>query len=320
MSEDVEGRPSQDPPAGPRFTFVHKLFSLPGVRFEKDGHSGEPVLKVQLGDVSAAMTFATLRKSFGLPPGSPDSSTLEEISKALKYVNRIKPGDVIPSEILTGAASWKVEPHHLKIARGRITAGLLHFLGEGVAARSSIEFAALAADEGTKFRVQEAFGKIAQRIGLPDDRKAEVVDLVDRLCTELSYIEALRERVHKLRANLEAVKRMKSAYRKERSVFEGIGRISHLLEGPIRRYEARLLEVDAQAGEVSNVIANLDRQIGFIRTARDWLFSEMLVWEKNIGVWPDANGQSNREVQQNISALYRFAASHFPLVQEWGHS
>lgn len=47
----------------------------------------------------------------------------------------------------------------------------------------------LSEDPQTKARVQEAFARAAEKLGIGVDRKQEVVDMIDKLARELSYIE-----------------------------------------------------------------------------------------------------------------------------------
>lgn len=302
-----------------RFEFAHKVFSVSGAIFERDDHTNEPVLKIDLGDLRAAMTFETLRTSFGLKAGSPDDLALTDVGKALGFVRSVRPGDTIPAELLDGSASWRVESRHLATAQGRITAGLLAWLGEGITAESPIELAALAADASVKAKVQLAFGRLAVRMGLPESKRGEVVDALDRLANELSYIEALREKVSQTRRVVELFKRLRAAYKRERGASESLERIVHLLERPVKRYEHRLAEVDAQTGEIQNTIIHLARQIAFVREARDWLHREIMLWDTVLKTWAGESIEPSHAQQRKISATYRFAARHFPIVEEWVH-
>jgi hypothetical protein len=318
-SESALSQPPKTAAAPKRFEFAHRVFAAPGAIFESDDVSGEPVLKVDLGDLRAAMPFATLRDNFALTDDSPDARMLVDVGKALGFVRGVRPGDTIPAELLDGSASWKVEKRHLETAQGRITAGLLAWLGEGAKAESAVEFAALAADAGVKAKVQAAFGKLAQRMGLPDERRGEVVDAVDRLANELSYIEALREKVGQARKAVELFKRLRGCYKRERGALESLERIVHLLEKPVKRYEYRLVEVDGQTGETHNTILNLGRQIAYVREARDWLHRETMRWDDMLETWAGETAEPSRAQQRKIGATYRFAARYFPLVEEWVH-
>lgn len=300
-----------------RFEFAHKVFAAPKASFERDDTTQEPVFSVDLGDLRAAMSIDALRAYFKIEPDSADGKLLAEIPDALKYVPRIHPGDAIPSELIDGTASWKVEKHHLETAHGRIAAGLLAWMGEGSKAESAVEFAAMATDPAVKAKVQEAFSKLAQRMGLPEDRKGEVVDSVERLAAELSYIEALREKVGQMRRLIDLFRRLQAGYRRERGIADSLVRIIQLLDKPVRRYEQRLDEVDAQTGETANTILNLGRQIIYVRQARDWLHGETMRWDGILTTWAGETIERNPAQQRKVSDTYRFAARYFPVDEAW---
>ncbi len=300
-----------------RFEFEHKVFAAPKAAFERDGSTQEPVFSVDLGDLRAAMSIDAVREYFKIPADSADGKLLAEIPNALKYVPAIHPGDAIPSELIDGTASWKVEKHHLETAHGRIAAGLLAWIGEGTKAESAVEFAAMASDPAVKTKVQAAFSKLAQRMGLPEERKSEVVDSVERLATELSYIEALREKVGQMRRLIDLFRRLQTGYKRERGIADSLARVVQLLDKPVRRYEQRLDEVDAQTGETANTILNLGRQIIFVRQARDWLHGETMRWDSLLGAWSGETIERNPAQQRKVGDTYRFAARYFPVDEAW---
>lgn len=316
QSPTLENEPRAPDPARV-FVFAHKVFAAPSAYFKLDEQSGEPVLAVDLGDIKATLGFETLRRSFGIAPDSPDGRLLDAVARGLKYVRRIRPGDAIPAELLDGSASWKVEPRHVAISKGRIAAGLLAWIGQGAKADSPVEFAALADDTGAKLKIQAAFGKLAARLGLPDERREEVVDMVDLLAEELAYIEALRERVALARKLVELFKRLRGPYKRERGALGHLERAVQLLERPVVDYENRIAMVDAQTGETANAILNLHRQIDFVRETRDLLHAETMRWDDLLAGWEDPGEERAAAQQRKIAATYRFAARHFPVASEW---
>jgi hypothetical protein len=313
----LECEPRRPDPAR-EFVFAHRVFAAPNTYFKRDEQSQEPVLAVDLGDLKATLGFETLRRSFGIAPDSTDGRLLEAVARGLEYVPRIRPGDAIPAELLDGSASWKVEPRHVAISKGRIAAGLLAWIGQGAKAESAAEFAALADDTGAKLKIQSAFGKLATRLGLPDERREEVVDMVDFLAEELAYIEALRERVALKRNLVETLKRLRAAYRREREILGHVERAAQLLERPVIAYENRLGMVDGQIGETAGAILDLHRRIDFLRETRDHLHAQTMRWDDLLMAWDAPAPERSPAEQRKIAATYRFAARHFSAASEWG--
>ena len=108
---------------------------------------------------------------------------------------KIRPNDSIPHELLDGTASWTVEEKHRTIARNRLTVQLVSWLTGGDTLMVDLtQLEQISDDPKTKARVQEAFTKAAEKLGIRAERKQDVVDMIEKLARELSYIEALRDR------------------------------------------------------------------------------------------------------------------------------
>jgi len=302
-----------------RFEFAHKVFSVPGGLFQIDAQTDEPVYSVDLGDVRANLTFTALRSAFGLAPDDPDSRLLDEVARGLSFVRCIRPGDTVPSELLDGTASWTVSDQHRAIARGRITVGLMAWMSGNRSAQqmSMLELAKVSEDPETKGRVQAAFAKLADELGLPPERRGDVVGQIDRLVDELTYIEALRERVARARRVIEVLKRLRAAYKRERGVHDEIDRTIALAEPPVAKLEGQIGEVDGQTGETANALRTLPRQIAFIRETRDRLHAALMKWDDILEAWHGVAAERSATVQRLVRDTYRFVARYFPAESEW---
>ncbi|MBI3506015.1 MAG: hypothetical protein HY059_14330 [Proteobacteria bacterium] len=302
-----------------RFDFAHKVFQVEDGIFQPDPATDEPVYSVDLGDVRASLTFGTLRISFGIDPDGADSRLLDEVAKALAFVKRIRPGDTIPSELLDGTASWAVTPQFRAIARGRVWVGLVAWLSgqKGVGEISKIELAKVSESAEARDHVNAAFGRLAEHLGYGAANKEMVVQKVERLVDELSYIEALRDRIARARRVVDVVKRLRAVYKRERSVREEIERIVLLIEQPVARLEAQVTEVDAQAGETSNALRNLLRQIEFIRRTRDRLHADLMKWDDILAAWHGVEAEPDQRTHKLVRNTYRFVARYFPAESEW---
>lgn len=304
--------PPRRPGPARAFAFAHRVFATPDAYFKRDEQTGEPVFAVDLGGLKATLGFGTLRRSFAIAPDSPDGRQLEAVARGLEFVRRIRPDDAIPAELLDGSAPWKVETRHVAISKGRLACGLLAWIGHGAAAASAAEYAALADAPGTKLKIQTAFGKLALRLGLPDERRDEVVDSFDMLAEELAYIEALRERVARKRALVETLGRLRGPYARDRDALNNIESAVRLLDPPVADYERRLDLVDVRAGAAADAIANLRQQIDFVRATRDRLHAETMPWEELLAAWRHDDPELSPAQKDKIAATYRFAARHFP--------
>lgn len=302
-----------------RFEFANKVFHIESGAFQIDATTDEPVYTVDLGDVRATLTFATLRGSFGIEKDDPDSKLLEHVKRALVFVRRVRHGDSLPSELLDGTASWTVDERHREVARGRVWTGLVAWISGGKAASgvSIDEFAKIASSVETRTRVQAAFGQLADALGYPPAKRGDVVDQIERLIGELSFLEALRERVGMARRVVETLRGYRTALRREKTLAEEVERTMVLADRPVAELEKRLAAVDAQTAHVLDTLRQLAGRIATIRQTRDTLHAGMMKWDAMLEAWADAPPQPGPDAHRLIRSTYSFVARHFPVQQRW---
>jgi hypothetical protein len=315
---------SDEPPFDPsernrstHFMFEHAVFRAPQTRFTL-ASDGTPSMMLRLADFDAVVPIRSLGSEFALEENG-DAQLLELVIAGLKHVRTIRPGDSIPCEILDGTASWSVEDRHLEIAQGRITLQISSWLtGQERVISDQLSLMQLADDPTIKARVNEAFGEIAVKLGMPRERKQDVVDRIDLLVRELSYIEALRER---FRATLlviqDKILMFMKIYRRDRSIEEEFGRIENLMRRPVNEITGIFEQIDAQCGEIISLLRNLDRQISFIRDSRDELHTRMMQWDDIVPKWLAISVERSSENELAMKELYRFLARNFIIEKQW---
>jgi hypothetical protein len=298
------------------FVFDHQIFAIEGARFTM-ASDGEPSMFMKLGDIEVALTIKAVRVEFKLEC-TPDDDLLDKVVQGLNYVRTIRPNDSIPGEILDGTASWRIEDRHHDIAKGRLTVQISTWLsGEEQIISDEAALLQIAEDPTIKGRVQAAFAEIAQRLGLPIERKQEVVDRIESLARELAYIEALRERFGVLKAMRTKLHDFHNLYRRDRSFDEEISRIENLMRRPFGEIETIFDQVDAQSGEIVSMLRNIQSQIDFIRKSRDDLHSRMMLWDDVILEWDHIKIERSLENEATMRSLYRFLARNFNIAKPW---
>jgi len=299
------------------FVFEHAVFRAPEARFAL-ASDGTPSMMLRLADLDAVVPIRSLSSEFALEE-SGDAQLLELVIAGLKYVKTIRPGDSIPRELLDGTASWTLEDRHLEIAKGRLTMQISSWLtGQEQVISDQMALLQLADDPVIKARVSEAFGDIATKLGLPRERKQEVIDKIDQVARELAYVEALRERYRSTVLVIrDKVLVFMKIYRRDRSVDEELGRIENLIRRPVNEIGGILDQIDAQCGEILALLRNLDRQIAFIRESRDDLHQRMMLWDEINAIWLPIVPERSTENEQAMKELYRFLARNFIIQKPW---
>jgi len=312
--ETQTGSPPQD--RSTHFSFEHAVFRAPNPRF-LIANNGEPSLVVELAELDALVPIKSLRMEFELDK-TIDGPMLDKVVAGLRFVKTIRPGDSIPREILDGTASWSVEPRHIEIAKGRITMQISSWLtGSETIIVDQEALMQLAEDPAIKQRVTAAFSDIAIKLGLPPDRKQEVVDRIDELARELSYIEALRERFGVIRGIADSITAFQKIYRRDRTVIEDLSRISNLMKRPLTELGGIFDQVDGMSGEIVSLLKNMVRQIEFIRESRDELHQRMMLWDETIVKWSTILVERTPDNESLMKEFYRFLARNYIVEKPW---
>jgi len=310
-------------PGAPRtthFRFEHKVFGVEGARFAHTSDTKEAALYVMLGDLQVALLLPTLRYEFDIKPGSPDSELLGVIERSLKYVKEIRPNDSIPREILDGSASWSVEDRHRMIAKGRLSLQLASWLtGDESVVVDAVQLEQLVEDPAIKQKIDQAFGEIAEKLGIGRDRKNEIVDRIDSLARELAYIEALRERYGCVQEIIHKLSDFVRTYRNDRQVTQEISRVRTLLMRPQAEFDSLFGQCDAMTGEILAVLKKFDAQVEFVRDMRDQLHTKLMAWDDVITQWSGLEVVKGENQENAIKAMYRFVAQNYPQRQDWKH-
>jgi hypothetical protein len=300
------------------FAFQNKVFSLDGGYFSMTGDGREPVFHVMLGDLRASLPLPTLREAFKIATGSSDNELLGIVEKSLRFVKEICPNDSIPRELLDGSASWSVDDRHRLIAKSRLAIQVSTWLsGEETVISDLDRLQQLADDPATKQRVQNALGEIAEKLGLGREGKQQVMDKIDQFARELCYIEALRERCGSVRQIVVMLNRLMKTYRADKSVCEDIVRILQLLRTPVGDFDATFELIDAQTGQILNVLQRFNSQVEFVREMRNDLHQRLMKWDDLLAKWEGMSAARSPEAEALIKESYRFVAFHFPQMQVW---
>src|SRR5258708_6070703 len=233
------------------FSFDHPVFSVKEACFDLSATNGQPCYNVPLGDVRASLSLDTVVASFGIAKGSTDEQLLGIVRNSLKFVKEIRPGDSIPSEILDGTASWKVEPHHKEIAKARSSLQLISWMaGKQIDKTDVAGLDTMTTTPEIKKKVQEALDVMAEKLGLAGDARKDVVSRFEDLARELSYIEALRDRFGRIQRLYANMNYLAGLYKRERSTMEELTRVRALMKMPVERIGGVFPEVEANTREI----------------------------------------------------------------------
>jgi hypothetical protein len=293
------------------FNFHHRVFASPGAKFKLYGRDRRPVFSIDVGKVEGIIELIALCREFGIDADSHDGRLIKLARDGLQFVPDIKPGDAMPSELLTGEASWNVRDTHVRIAHERLQIQLVSWLsGRELLLTDPREITLYIEQLENRGRVKAAFERAAAALGLGSDTE-EVVRRLELLTRELSYIEALRDRFTAVQRLERRIADLIQTYGADRVSKTEVHRIWQLVKQGMSEFEAIFGDIDAQTGEIIAALKGIDRQIKYIRTVRDGLHQKFKEWGPHIDHqerWPV---RRSPETDKAMAALYRFAAARF---------
>ncbi len=298
----------------------HKAFgALGNISFRKSPTDGTPVVMVPLGEREAAVPIRALQSELRIEDDTPDGRMLALIIKALDFTDCLTMGDRLPREVLDGGASWEPDPAHLRLAKARLQRQLLVWLRPDESTEMLAPEVLLALDEDPDMRnqIQAAFAKAALTLGLSG--QGAVIEGIEVLATELSYIEAMRDRLlGRVREVVQQVIRLRPARAStDATRGEMQQQVERLATIALRQIEARIQHVDDHTGEVISTLRHAERQCRFIRENRDWLYQSARAWDEVLLDWSRAPLEIDERTWQLLGRTYHFLAPRYMPTQEW---
>lgn len=300
-----------------RIEFEHSFFAaVDNPYFAMETDTAVLVVNIDVG--TATLPLKGIKRELKLKEDDADFQMLDTVSEGLKFVNTLKIGDPVPSELTSGRASWEITEADLKLGRGRVTLQLISWLsGDETVLHEGEQILQVLDDPATKSKIQDAFRKASQSLGLGDDGIEEVISLVDNLGHELAYIEALRRQFMSVeRIGLMLVK-FADIYKWQRAELDKISSIRKLYRIAHTQFTDKFEEVDAQTGEIIGVLKNIASQTNYIRSVRDDLRRRLWAWNEQIAIWQEMRPKQSRECERHLDNIYMFLAQRYLPMDQW---
>jgi hypothetical protein len=305
------------------FAFQHRVFSAPGSYFTTDKSRDRAVFVTPMGESNALVQLPSLRKEFGISPGSDDGELLDVVEKALKYVDTIRINDSIPNELLDGSASWSVSDRHQLVARARLTIELVAWVtGKPAREVGRGNIVKELEKPEIKAKIKESIGKLAQHLKLESggvgSGVGEVERRMDELVHETAFIEALRERLMLIHSIDGRVKKAGAICHNNMAAQESLERVPPLLTNAYKKLDSEFSLLDKQNQNVADVLRDMEGSIQLIRAVRDEIHSTLKIWDNLVAAWQaQADSRDTTALTSLLSDTHRFLAENYPIVSTW---
>jgi hypothetical protein len=294
-----------------------KVFSDPYFR-NSEPPNEQPVFCATLGDQEVTLPLGGIIRELDLEDGNPLRIMLETIAKSLRFVNVLRYGDKVPAEVLSGEASWESGVDHLEIALQRLTMQLVMWVSSSEKMITDpLELQKLFDEKETKQKVSQAFTEAAEKLGIAS--KEDVANMVEEFATEMSYVEALRDRFTQLQALFKKLSMLQRTHADQNSIIEQVIPVLRLMKKPLADFQENFDRIDKETSEIMTVLSALDAKREQVRELRDELYVRFEAWEEIVEKWRGVDLQDPQEfnIPNALRELYRFLAQRYLEVDEW---
>lgn len=294
------------------FVFTNAVFKAPGARFVGYGNDRTPMFAVDLGDSQGLVAIPAMKRQFNIAHDTPDDRMVNLAVRSLKFVAEIRPGDNIPNEILTGRASWMIDPRHTEIARRKLELQLLVSAGvdkKEVSLTDTRAISVFLEQPENKAKLREAFRAAARAMGKAEGDHAHVLERLTIFAREVAYIEALREWFLQVGAINKKLQFVRKAYDGDRRFVGEVSQMTSLLMTANREYRQILTRVDELCSDVIGALTELEPKMSAVRDGRDQLHQLTLIWKDIVAQWRNCNRDNAVRYLSTAQETYRFLAS-----------
>ncbi|HEY1721426.1 MAG TPA: hypothetical protein VGG27_09305 [Magnetospirillaceae bacterium] len=307
--------------------FRHPFFNkLQMAYFRYIENTTEAVLMVEYGDQQVALSMHGIRKELELQEDDPDWKMLDLIPKGLKFVTTLSVGDPLPSEIISGKASWQLTPKHAQVAYQRLALKLMAWMTGGTADTSTAthtgdDILAQVQDPEVRKKIAAAFDEAAEALGLGRDRREEVVGYLESLAQELGYIEALRDRfarIVKVGRRLKDFQVLGKRQGSGQRVADVIDQGARLIRPAADQFVQLFKDTDALTAEIMTVLKNLEGYTVQIQEKRDEIHQRLNPWNEILDAWEKIkDNEITSQVVEAAARTVRMLAPRYMPTKEW---
>lgn len=288
--------------------------------FHLDPADHRPVYVVNLGDQNAIVSLPSIRQELLLGDNGEDTAMLDAVGEALKFVDEIHMGDTLPDEIVNGEASWEPESRHRKVADRRVVAAMVKWSEGWDGPISELDDLQKFTDEHVdQEKIAQALHRLHKTVDGEGQGLLRIQPVLKKLATELSYIEAQREtivRIRRIGKILEHIRRIGGGQAGDSQEVVGVLRS---FKPMIEMFNKELASVDDKVAEFLSAVSEHETLFEHMRQVRNELRYQLKAWDEYLPEWDTVNRKNVDafDVASKIGDLYRFLAPQFAPIDEW---
>lgn len=301
----------------PRLVLHHPAFATFDSPFFRISESErKPVLVIRMDDREASLPVSGVMREFGISALDHDGVMLAMVARALEFVTGMRIGDRMPSEVLTGEASWVADENYQDRAVVRLNLQLLAWTAgqSGATGREALSRAAQTPMSAGS--LADSLRRLSTQVGgiTPDD----ALSRIRHVAGEFAHVDALRDQLLRGAQRLGAVlERLARGFRGDTTHKELLMQVRRLAGIGIADLQKRFDEVDHAVADIYEIVSRPEEVVAKIRFHRDALYVRCRAWEPYIMEWSTIEARHNARTWHLAHDTYHFLAPRFMTTVEW---
>jgi hypothetical protein len=303
--------------ATPRLILRHPVFATFHDPFFRISEVEQrPVLVILMDDREVSLPLNGMMREFGISPLDADGVMLAMVARALEFLTGMRIGDRMPSEILTGEASWIADEAYQDRAIARLNLQLLAWMS-GTVCTNTREMLSRAGQMPMSAEILVAgLRRLSAQIG--GITAEDALTRIRRVAGEFAHIDALRDQLLRGAQRLGTVlDRLARTFRGDVTHKELLMQLRRLASIGIADLQARFDATDLLVADITEVVGRPDATVIAIRKHRDGLYVRCRAWEPYSIEWGTIEAGHNARTWHLAYDTYRFLAPRFMTTVEW---
>jgi hypothetical protein len=275
-----------------------------------------PVFVMRVDDREATLPLHLLLRELRIPADDDDARQLDLVARALNFVTGIRIGDLIPSEVLTGEASWTGDAMHQDLAVTRINLFILAWVAGYTAERMDRDMLdSLLGGKSVEGELSLALARLAEHVGIA---QSGLIVRIAALAAELAHIEALREWLLRGAIRMaDVLTRVSLGFTGDSSHMDTLVQIRRLCAKGIAEMRDEFAAVDRLLADPPTALRDCGSVIEAVRLRRDSLYCRWRAWEPFSREWGTIELRRNARTLHLANETYRFLAPRYMTSSEW---
>ncbi len=300
-----------------RLILHHPVFSsFASPFFRVSDVERKPVLVIPMDDREASLSITGMMREFRITSSDKDGIMLAMVGEALDFVTGLRIGDWLPTEILTGEASWVADEAFQERALVRLNLYLLAWMSSGTSLVARDALCRVGQVEMSAEDLTTGLRLVTSKLGgiTPD----EALTRIRQVANEFAYIEALRDGLLRGAARMvTTLDRLVRTLHGDTARKDLLAQVRRLAAVGVADLQGRFDTADRTVADIEEVVTSPDAVIRTLRWHRDSLYVRCRAWDRYVVEWGTLEMKPNARTWQLIHETYCFLAPRFMTIVEW---